>query len=633
MKCTCHSLNLCCSNAAKFIPEDTEYLVRELYNFFSFSSLRTLKYQETFDLLNTGINSKPFRKSIKIADTRWLSYGAAVKRVMEQWHELKLHFKLIASKEGDKANLIYTKMKDDSNRLYLVFLNPILDQMNSLNIKFQSDKFDVGSAYTDMATTFMSLASRILKPLFMTQASISQNLLSQVMAAVTNPLAYLSIDNINYGTEFSQELQKSSLSSEVMKRLKKDCCNYLIRLLYEMKNRLPENMEKFEKFKLLKPKECLKTAERKKFKVLWEVIKDFVNPEVSINVHESQWDKLPFVNWKHYFPKEIIPTNIILFWPEVFKFQDAAGDLFFKELAETVIRMLSIPTSNACAERVFSVMKLTKTILRNQMQYELLVAIMRLVIYMNVFKMTSKTFQPTNDMLKRFNTATMYSCTKNISEADQREETDVFDCVNEFDNCIVTGALVRLDPHRVRVGEAPPRVKILRGILSNLQGREIRLLIWDKRVAEFEYRIFCQVLRINRPKVVVANPQYFDPGQNLMPLELSVQTSTFIDIVGPMVEEIPVMPDIPSYELSAIGNILGAVRLVAFIRYPIERQVVGNYSFGSGAITDGVHHLCVNVAGAQGPSHAAGTHNVVTGDLRRNNYETIVLQVADMANI
>ncbi|KAF7997660.1 hypothetical protein HCN44_008833 [Aphidius gifuensis] len=70
-----------------------------------------------------------------------------------------------------------------------------------------------------------------------------------------------------------------------------------------------------------------------------------------------------------------------------------------------------------------------------------------------------------------------------------------------------------------------------------------------------------------------------------------------------------------------------------FDLYPFERQVVGNYSFGSSAITDGVHHLCVNVAGARGLSPAAGSHIVVTGDLRRNNYETIVLQIADMANI
>ncbi|KAF7987214.1 hypothetical protein HCN44_010853 [Aphidius gifuensis] len=141
----------------------------------------------------------------------------------------------------------------------------------------------------------------------------------------------------------------------------------------------------------------------------------------------------------------------------------------------------------------------------------------------------------------------------NHNELISNKEMDSFQAGDN--SIIVTGALVRLDPHRVRVGAAPSRVEILRGILSNLQGREIRLLIWDKRVAEFENRIFRQVLRINRPKVVVANPQYFDPGQNLMPLELSVQTSTFIDIVGPMVEEIPVMPDIPSYELSAIGNI------------------------------------------------------------------------------
>ncbi|KAF7998479.1 hypothetical protein HCN44_010849 [Aphidius gifuensis] len=165
MKCTCHSLALCCSKSSKMIPEDSEFLVRELYNYFSHSPLRTLKYRETFDLLNIGVDANSFRKLIQIANTRWLSYGSAVKRVLEQWTELKCHFKIIAQNEGDMARMILSRMEDDQVRLYLLFLNPILHDMNRLNIKLQQEtsgrkKFsDVYCVLKDFLKADVSLSS------------------------------------------------------------------------------------------------------------------------------------------------------------------------------------------------------------------------------------------------------------------------------------------------------------------------------------------------------------------------------------------------------------------------------------------------------------------------------------------
>ncbi|XP_044014007.1 uncharacterized protein LOC122856400 [Aphidius gifuensis] len=221
---------------------------------------------------------------------------------------------------------------------------------------------------------------------------------------------------------------------------------------------------------------------------------------------------------------------------------------------------------------------------------------------------------------------------ENYDEYTSNEEMDSF---QGGDNTIVvTGAVVRDDPHRRRANAPQPRVRVLRVILSNMQGREMRVLFWDQRVAEFENRILRQIIRISGPRVVVANPLYVDLTQNLMSIELSIQQSTTVDILGPIpAVRGPALPMAPSVELRNAGNMLGQVQITAFIRHPIQRQIIGNFTSASGAITDGVYHLCVNVAVPSAQMIPAGSHVTILGELRRNNHDTLILQVTEMTNI
>lgn len=139
--------------------------MQELFNYFSQSSLRNVKYKRAFELINTGVDSIKYRKLVQLSDTRWLAYGAAVKRVIEQWIELKYHFSIIATAENEKkAKNIYLEMCDDRNRLFLIFINPIINDINGLNLDFQCDTVDAGSLYDKMLLTFLSLCAKIFKP-------------------------------------------------------------------------------------------------------------------------------------------------------------------------------------------------------------------------------------------------------------------------------------------------------------------------------------------------------------------------------------------------------------------------------------------------------------------------------------
>lgn len=78
VKCTCHSLHLCCSQSSDKIPKTCDFLIKEVYNYFSHSPLRALRYKRAFDLINAGVDSNNFRK----LGTCWLSYGAAIQQIL-----------------------------------------------------------------------------------------------------------------------------------------------------------------------------------------------------------------------------------------------------------------------------------------------------------------------------------------------------------------------------------------------------------------------------------------------------------------------------------------------------------------------------------------------------------------------
>lgn len=70
IKCICHSLNICSAHACEELPSSLEYLVREIRNWFSHSSLRQLIYKSLFEVLYDG---KTPPKLLQLSTTRWLA--------------------------------------------------------------------------------------------------------------------------------------------------------------------------------------------------------------------------------------------------------------------------------------------------------------------------------------------------------------------------------------------------------------------------------------------------------------------------------------------------------------------------------------------------------------------------------
>jgi len=115
IRCMCHSLQLAISTT-KTLPRNIEFLIKETYTWFANSSIRQLNYAQIYQILNDG--QEPL-KILRATETRWLSIEPAVKRILDQWTELKAHFEI--SRVNDNcytAELLYF-MYRCQEKLYL----------------------------------------------------------------------------------------------------------------------------------------------------------------------------------------------------------------------------------------------------------------------------------------------------------------------------------------------------------------------------------------------------------------------------------------------------------------------------------------------------------------------------------
>jgi len=89
IKCICHSLHLCCSQACKSLPRRCEVLAGYIFNFFGQSSKRQSQFIEFQTFCNVKVH-----KILHPSQTRWLSRLEVVRRILEQWEALRLFLQI-----------------------------------------------------------------------------------------------------------------------------------------------------------------------------------------------------------------------------------------------------------------------------------------------------------------------------------------------------------------------------------------------------------------------------------------------------------------------------------------------------------------------------------------------------------
>lgn len=169
--------------------------------------------------------------------------GKVLYNLQVNWQELVAYFEgatLVATSETKfKIREISTLLKDDQNRLYFIYLTPIVQEFEKINSTFQSSggSFELEAAMADLTLHHKVLKDRVYKA--------DGELKSRA--------------DIDFGYQFVPECYKveKKMGCAAINNIKDVCQEFLVQCIQEPEKRFPSNKKVFENMDLLSPKRVL----------------------------------------------------------------------------------------------------------------------------------------------------------------------------------------------------------------------------------------------------------------------------------------------------------------------------------------------------------------------------------------
>jgi len=143
------------------LPDEFQNFVHRIHGYFSSPQrrLRLKELQIKNELSNLAL--------ARFVDTRWLSLGESINRLLVIWPSLIIYFEQAKQdflkenprKQTDENIEFYLcLLKNENFRLKMNFLNIIIEKINKANIHFQSHHLDVHKLKSGVINTFRQIA-------------------------------------------------------------------------------------------------------------------------------------------------------------------------------------------------------------------------------------------------------------------------------------------------------------------------------------------------------------------------------------------------------------------------------------------------------------------------------------------
>ena len=309
---------------------------------------------------------------------------------------------MAAETGGEKcytAQLLSSMFNDISNYLYLLIVEPILLGINAVNLIFQREDVDVSCAYANLGQLVLLLPNKVMVP-----SCISNDIIKTLKNVKFQNNLFKS-DKVDYGIAYNVALLEHSISTSARNAVETRAYNYIMALIRELEKRLPDHIQHFKKLKYICPEICLNQIKRIPFKDL-PFLNIFGDKNKFIQM-ENQYQKLISINWSEILLKEDL-ENTFKFWARVSEYKNTVGKRVFNDLGEFMLKLLTLPSSNAVVERAFSIMNCIKNKWRNRMLLDLLESIMRIRMRFYSRKSCCNTYIPCKAMIRDFNSRVMY---------------------------------------------------------------------------------------------------------------------------------------------------------------------------------------------------------------------------------
>lgn len=345
IKCSCHSLHLCTSYACKKLPDYIEKLCRNIYEFFSRSPKRVNEFKEFQEYCSVEPH-----KILGICKTRWLSLEGVVLRIIEQWDCLKLFFISCAYEVNDIKPKKLAEGMTSKMKSYFLFLSYILPIVNNLNKEFQTESSRLPYLYSSLKSNFLLILSNFIR---------TDLINNNTDIDFKNEKNHLELSTIFIGTKAEIYITKNLDKNEILE-LKKYILNFYIELLNQINARFDFKRDDIKLLQNITPMEVVSTKDLP----ILPLILNFPNlVDCDPDLITTQWSLLRLTE-----TNLSVELDIDTFWKKVESIKNGLNENSFRELANFVFNLLSLPHSSAAAERSFSTLSYIKTKLRNKLE-------------------------------------------------------------------------------------------------------------------------------------------------------------------------------------------------------------------------------------------------------------------------
>lgn len=252
------------------------------------------------------------------------------------------------------AKGILTALKNDIFKLYFLFLAYVLDLVTKINLEFQAEDPKIPFLLERVSSLYKLILKNFIKKEVLTKQSDLNRL------NVTEPQNYLDINNIYYGAKVDLLLiQNKNLGTQEVQNFKVKALHFYVELCVEIKKRFNFSDQNLQFASLFTPQVALSgnVLSIVKFKNLYPTL------DVDIELANTEWQLLGEMD-SHFSEYK---NDLTQFWTAVSEKKNSLQLPMFANLMNVVKYVLTLPHSSAACERMFSLMALIKSKLRNKL--------------------------------------------------------------------------------------------------------------------------------------------------------------------------------------------------------------------------------------------------------------------------
>ncbi|KAK3914474.1 LOW QUALITY PROTEIN: Toll-like receptor 3 [Frankliniella fusca] len=215
----------------------------------------------------------------------------------------------------------------------------------------------VTTLISDLHELTASLAAKFLQPHLVPRLEAGDVLSDQQIADLRLALgesdSLLPVASVDFGAGARIFLGKVKIDLDVLNNCQTRCVRYLVVLVKNLLEILPEQSGRLEAARYFTPQEALLQDSRA------DVLQLPSAPGVHTDQLKQEWDRLPRVNWLAFFKGEI-PKISSEFWQGVVQYDRLGVEPKFQTLTTLAFRTLCSLLANADVERAFSFMNQNK---------------------------------------------------------------------------------------------------------------------------------------------------------------------------------------------------------------------------------------------------------------------------------